>query len=393
MEDRIKEVIISITNRCNLRCAMCQIPELDHSAEMSAEEVRRLVMDACSLCPRTIVFSGGEPLLRKDIFDLVALVTRNKINVCLVSNGILMTDEAACRLASAGIGGVNISIEGDEKTHDSLRGKGNFLKAVEALKNLLKHRIETTISTTVSRQNYAALPHVIELANQFGATTVKFQPFSDIFLIDKRHREKFIASRELQEEINNSIGAVIRLSKEYKITTNPEGYLYRISGYLCNGLVVDASRNGCAALWSSCPVSAEGNVYPCWPLTRIVLGNVKNKKLSEIWGSRQHDKAREKIVSDGCGGCMMSCYDYNLGKYELRQLVSLKAAKFSKISFYRRTYFRAYQNVKYLFVKLFNMIRIQWRMRHFRNSQHSAELLKEIRAAREALYKKLKEIR
>ena len=89
MDDRLKEIIISVTNRCNLRCAMCQIPDSDDSGEMNTRQLEALILDAISLCPRSIVFSGGEPLLRKDIFDMIALVNQNRINTCLTSNGTI----------------------------------------------------------------------------------------------------------------------------------------------------------------------------------------------------------------------------------------------------------------------------------------------------------------
>ncbi|MFH0984777.1 MAG: radical SAM protein [Candidatus Omnitrophota bacterium] len=390
MEHRLNEVIISVTNRCNLRCSMCQIPAGGRQTELSGEEMQRLVADAVHFCPRSIVFSGGEPLLREDIFDLIAFVNRHRINTCLASNGTLLTEEVARKLVAAGIGVVNISVEGDEATHDALRGKGNYVKAVEALKNLSKHNIETTIATIVSRQNYEALPKVMELAYQFGVTTVKFQPFSDIFLKDKGLRGDFFAPRGSQPDIEKSLVEVIRLAQEYKIMTNPQEYLHRIPAYLCGETVINAEQKGCSALWSSCPVSSEGNVYPCWVLDDKVIGNVKKKKLSEIWGSRKHDRLRREIETKGCGGCMMSCYDQNFGKQKTEELISLKVQKLTKPGFYRRMYNRVYQNTKYLLGKVANKIRIWFLVRQSADKSKTGELLKEIKASKEILKKKLK---
>lgn len=392
IERRLNEVIISATNRCNLRCSMCQIPGSGGHDELSVEDMRRLVSEAIHFCPRSIVFSGGEPLLREDIYDLIALVHRHRINTCLASNGTLLTEEVARKLSLAGIGVVNISIEGDEATHDALRGKGNFVKAVEALKNLAKYKIETTIATIVSKQNYATLPQVIELAHQFGVTTVKFQPFSDIFLKDKKLRAGFFAPGELLPDIEKSLAEVIRLAKEYRIMTNPQEYLHRIPAYLCGETVINVEQKGCSALWTSCPISSDGNVYPCWVLADRVIGNVKKKKLSEIWGSRKHDRLRREIETKGCGGCMMSCYDQNFGKQRTEELISLKVQKLAKPSFYGRMYNRVYQNTKYVLGKVANKIRIWYLMRRGEDPSKNGELLKEIKVAKEILKKKLKSL-
>ncbi len=113
IDDKLNEVIISVTNRCNLRCRMCQIP-LQSNGEMATEELKEIIRDAAGLNPNSIVFSGGEPLLRKDIFELISFVNQRKINTCLTSNGTLIDNEVARNLASSGIGVVNISIEGPE---------------------------------------------------------------------------------------------------------------------------------------------------------------------------------------------------------------------------------------------------------------------------------------
>jgi len=197
---------------------------------MSTEEVRELIRDAANLSPDNIVFSGGEPLLRKDLFELISFANQRKINTCLTSNGTLINEQMAKNLFSSGISVVNISIEGPEGIHDSLRGKGAFRKAITALEQLSKHKIETTLATIVCRQNYKSLAYVMELAHRYGVTTVKFQPFSEIFLIKKDRKEDFLCPNDILGEINLSIERVVKLSEEYKIATNPLGYLYSVRG-------------------------------------------------------------------------------------------------------------------------------------------------------------------
>jgi len=352
MENRLKEIIVSVTNRCTLKCSMCQIPLLDND-EMTTEELIGLISDALSLHPESIVFSGGEPLLREDIFDLISFANKCKLNTCLTSNGTLISDAVAGKLLSSGIGVVNISIEGPEQIHDSLRGKGSYQKALQALELLSRHKIESTIATIVCRKNYQSLPYVIELAHKLGVTTVKFQPFSEIFLLEKNKKSDFLLSPDLRENLSENIKKVIEFSRKYKISTNPDSYLLNIPAFLC-GLLQKGPRYHCPALWKSCPISQEGNVYLCWVLSDRIVGNVRERRLSEIWNSSAHASLRAALGKVGCSGCMMSCYDYNLGKYEISQMFSLKAAKLKNPRFYKRFYYRNYQNLRYLAGKIFN---------------------------------------
>ncbi len=393
MANRLKEIIVSVTHRCNLRCAMCQIPDTAGNKELSSHELRGLINDASLLCPESIVFSGGEPLLREDIFDLVSLVSHHKINTCLTSNGTLLDKDVARKLALAGMGVVNISIEGNEDVHDSLRGKGNFHKAVEALKHLREYKIESTIATTISALNYASLPYVMDLAHKYGVTTVKFQPFSEIFLLDKHRKDNFLFPDNLLEDVNKNIKETVRLAREYGIHTNPEGYLCNIPAYLSRQAKKERVFDHCPALWSSCPISAEGNVYPCWVLSKYIIGNVRSKKLSDIWDSYRHNRIRQRIIKHGCQGCMMSCYDHNFGKPSVKQPVLAKVKKLKKRAFYEKKYFQAYQNTKYLAGKLLRKARLIILKRRNLKPGLRPGLSEEIRSAKATLRAKIRSMR
>jgi AdoMet-dependent heme synthase len=387
MEPRLTEVIISITNRCNLRCAMCQIP-LTAAPEMTTLQLKDLITDIVGLHPRSIVFSGGEPLMRPDIGELIAFADQLKVNTCLTSNGTMITDETAAMLASSGVGVVNISIEGTQEIHDALRGSGNYKKAVEALENLRRHNIETTIATMVCNLNFGALSEVMELAARLGVTTVKFQPFSDIFLKDKTCAGRFFCGEKALDDISGNIEKVIELSRKYSISTNPPDYLRNIPAYL-TGKRQHSTNARCPALWSSCPISAGGDVHLCWVLSEIVLGNCKEKKITQIWGSAAHERLRRSVLKDQCSGCLMSCYDTQYGTNSIPELIALKARKIKQPKFYKRQYFRAYQYAQYLFKKAFNTL-VRLNNPFKRNKKAAPLVLEEIRAAKDFLKKQMR---
>ncbi|MFA6217644.1 MAG: radical SAM protein [Candidatus Omnitrophota bacterium] len=386
MEPRLSEVIISITNRCNLQCAMCQIP-LRAAPEMTTPELKGLIEDIVDLHPRSIVFSGGEPLMRPDIGELIAFANQRKVNTCLTSNGTMITDQTAAMLASSGVGVVNVSIEGGQEIHDALRGRGNYKKAVDALENLRRHKIETTIATMVCNLNFGSLSEVMELAARFGVTTVKFQPFSDIFLKDKADAGRFFCGEKTIDDIRGNIEKVIELSRKYRISTNPPAYLRNIPEYL-TGMSKYSTNVQCPALWTSCPISSEGDVHLCWVLSEIVIGNCKSKKITEIWGSVAHDRLRKSVLKDKCSGCLMSCYDTQYGTNSIPELIALKARKIKQPQFYKRQYFRAYQYAQYLFKKVFNtLLRLNNPLK--KNKKAVSLVLDEIRAAKDFLRKQM----
>lgn len=326
---KLKEVIISITNRCNLKCKMCDIP-WEKTEEIDASRWKKVIKDASLIGIETVVFSGGEPLLREDIFELISFTKNNGMNACLTSNGFLINEETAYKLSQSGVDVVNISIDGTREIHDRLRGKGAFDKAIYALDNLKKYKIETTIATMISRYNYECLPYVVELAKIHGAATIKFQPFSKVFLRDEHKGNDFlIADREI-EKINQSIREAVLLSSNYGILTNPDDYLDKVPLYLAKKYY--NANGGCKAIETSCPINSRGEIYPCWVLTgeNELIGSIKQRKFLELWGSKRHNSITEKIKKEGCPGCMMSCYDENFNEESIEKTISVNIKMFKK---------------------------------------------------------------
>ena len=322
----LKEAIISITNRCNSRCKMCDIP-MEKTEEMDTVAWKKIIRDLSLAGVKTVVLSGGEPLLRGDVFELISFAKDSGLNTCITSNGVMLDDSVAARLSQSGINVVNVSIEGPEEIHDFLRGSGNFKKTVSALTALEKHKIETTIATTISRYNYKSLTFVVELAREHKVTTIKFQPFSSLFLDDKKRGQEFMISGDNFQEIETIIREVISLCSRYGIAINPENYLLRIPSYL-TGKQVD-SNNICSALLSSCPINSKGEIFPCWILNNKenLIGSLKEEGFLNLWGGRKHISIVKKIERKGCPNCMMSCYDSNFGGSGIKSRVITNISK------------------------------------------------------------------
>jgi len=328
----LKEVIISITNRCNSRCRMCDIP-VEKTEELDTLAWKQVIRDISSAGVKILVLSGGEPLLREDVFELLSFAKNSNMNTCITSNGIMIDDYVAGKLLESGINVVNVSIEGPEDIHDFLRGKGNFKKAVSALTALEKHKIETTIATTVSRYNFKSLTFVVELAREHKVTTIKFQPFSNLFLGDKKRAQEFAIAADSFQEIETIIKEVISLCTQYGIAINPEKYLLNIPYYLTGKLI--NLNNICGALLSSCPINSKGEIFPCWVMNGKdnLIGSLREEGFLSLWGGPRHTSIIKKIEKKGCPNCMMSCYDVNFGESGIKHRVIMNISKLKNHGF------------------------------------------------------------
>jgi radical SAM protein with 4Fe4S-binding SPASM domain len=240
---------------------------------------------------------------------------------------------------------VNISIEGSRETHDYLRGPGTFDKALSGLANLRKYKIESTVAATVSRYNYKDLLYVLEVAKDYGATTVRLQPFNTIFLKDQRRKKEFLIDRRDIPPVEEVIKKFIIVSREYKIAVNPAGYLLKIPEYLSGQ---NFYPDNCGALWYSCPINPNGDLFPCWieGANNKLIGNVKKEGLYKLWLSDKRIKMVGSIIKNGCKGCLMSCYDEAFDRRMFKESIADSAKKIKKITNYRKMMNKILQSLR-----------------------------------------------
>ena len=167
---RPRLVFWELTTGCNLRCIHCRASatELMSPDDLSTRECLRIVDDMAQYAPFILVLSGGEPLWRRDVFEIAARATSHGIRVALATNGTLVDEAMASRIKESGIVRVAISLDGvDRGTHDTFRGHaGAHEAAIRGIKCLQEVGLSTQINTTVSRHNAHQLPEMVELAKQ-----------------------------------------------------------------------------------------------------------------------------------------------------------------------------------------------------------------------------------
>ncbi|MBI1746512.1 MAG: radical SAM protein [Acidobacteria bacterium] len=161
-----------VTKGCNLRCIHCRATptELASPADLSTEEAFRVIDEIASVSQSILVLSGGEPLFRRDLFDIAAYGTQRGLRMALATNGTLVTQEVAQRVLDAGIQRVSISLDGGQaSTHDSFRAiPGAFDGAIRGFRNLKAVGMSMQINTTITNHNYKEIDNILKLALELG---------------------------------------------------------------------------------------------------------------------------------------------------------------------------------------------------------------------------------
>jgi AdoMet-dependent heme synthase len=286
------------TGACNLSCSYCRAAATVSPSpeELTTEEALAFIDEVAPLKPM-LILSGGEPLLRPDIFLLARHAADRGMRVSLATNGTLLKPLIAEKISSAGVSRVSISLDGaSAEKHDATRGQGCFEKALKGIESL-RGRVDFQINFTITSKNADDTLAVFDLAEGLGAKALHF-----FFLVPTgRGREEDLISAQRQEELLYLIDEErYRRSLEVQVTCAPQ--YARIAR---NSLAGSSQRRsgGCLAGTNFVFVSRKGDVYPCGYLP-IRAGNIREKKFIEIWEkSPVFMSLRKRDLKGKCGSC------------------------------------------------------------------------------------------
>jgi len=286
-----------LTAACNLSCQYCRASASHEpdQGELDTDEAKRFVE---SIAPRKpmLILSGGEPLLRPDLFQIIRLAVSLGIRVSLASNGTLITPELAKEIADSGVSRVSISLDGaDAAMHDLGRGQGSFKRSIRGIENL-RGRVDFQINFTVTQKNQSELIRIFDLAEKLGAAALHI-----FFLVPTgRGREEDVITPVRQEEMLRQIeGEMDRRTLEVQVTCAPQYARLKRPGH-------ERGSGGCLAGRRFVFVSRKGEVYPCGYLP-LWVGSVREKNFIEIWeNSPELQALREGKLKGKCGRCEFS---------------------------------------------------------------------------------------
>jgi heme b synthase len=329
LEHTLRMVAWEVTRCCNLACVHCRASSArgPYEGELSTEKGLKLLDEIASFSKPVIILTGGEPLLREDIYEIAAYGDKKGLRMVLATNGTLVTGEIAGKMIKAGIQRVSVSIDGmDAQSHDVFRNvQGAFTGAIAGIEAMKKAGMEFQINTTITKANLDQLSEIMGLAIRLGAAA------HHIFLLvptgrGKEMSEQAISPVDYEKTLNWFYEKSIDCPIQLKATCAPHYYRIvhqrggRKSAWMKDAdTPLHAMTRGCLGGISFCFISYTGQVQPCGYL-ELNCGQVKEKGFEDIWNNSSIFKdLRDLNQYEGkcgrcefirvCGGCRARAYE------------------------------------------------------------------------------------
>jgi len=321
-EDKKPVVVWNVTKACNLRCIHCYASADNRPAEneLTTEEGFRLLEDLAHFgCP-VVLFSGGEPLVRPDIFDLIAYAVRLGLRAVLSTNGTLIDHALAKELKKLGLSYVGISLDGIGEVHDRFRGsRGCFEKVIQAIENCKREGLKVGLRFTINKFNAEEIPKVFDFVEEMKIPRICFY-----HLVYAGRGTKLMEYDLSHEETRKWVDYIIDRTKELHdkghkvevltVDNHADGpYLYLRMKREGNPraeevyqlLLMNGGNNSGVGI--GC-VSWDGEVHADQFWRHYSFGNVRKRPFSEIWMDTSDPlmaklKEKKKHVKGRCAKC------------------------------------------------------------------------------------------
>jgi len=304
----------NLTQQCNLRCPHCYMEAGRKAAnELTTQECLKLIAEMRALRTEMLILTGGEPLLRRDIYDIARCAAEAGIWVVMGTNGVLITDRVAAKMVECGVKGVGISIDSLEpEKHNAFRGGPNAWEhSVRALEICRAHGLQVLVQTTVMEMNRAEIPRLLEFTRAKGAWS-----FNLYFLVKTgRGQDLNDLSAAQTEELLADLVDAQALYKPMLVRAKCAPHFKRIAYERGVG---GLESGGCMAGTQYCRITPGGDVTPC-PYMELTTGNLREQSFTEIWRSspvflqlRQAHNLKGRCGAcefrQMCGGCRCRAY-------------------------------------------------------------------------------------
>jgi MoaA/NifB/PqqE/SkfB family radical SAM enzyme len=297
-----------ITERCNLSCRHCYQTGR-YVDEMSLPEIR----DAVSEIADTIndwkeaygmhfspgfTITGGEPFLRADLFDILSSIRNQGFDISFLTNGILADDTRAKSLSAIGVKSVQVSIEGPEQIHDSIRGKGSFSGSRRGIRNLLDAGLTVTLNVTLSALNADYFTDSIELAQAWNIQRLGFSR-----LVPSGRGEGLLKETLSIESVKDLYKKIFALDTGALELVTGDPVASQVTGSNSDDQG-DIPMGGCAAGVSGLTIMPDGTMVPCRRL-HIPIGNIRQDSFREVWATSGilEDLRSRSRYRGKCGVC------------------------------------------------------------------------------------------
>ncbi len=321
-EDKKPVVVWNCTRSCNLKCVHCysQSENRRYEGELSTEEGKRLMDALARFGAPVVLFSGGEPLMRPDIYDLVHYARSRGLRAVLSTNGTLITPEAAARLKELDLSYVGVSIDGMEPVNDRFRGvDGAFRRALDGIRACRAAGLKVGLRFTINRRNVGEIPAVFKLLSDESIPRVCFY-----HLVYSGRGSALVAEALDHVRTRQAVDQIIDLTAELHQRGEPKEVLtvdnHADGPYVYLRLlrenperakkVLELLRynEGNSSGRGIACVSWDGTVHPDQFWRHLNLGNVRERDFGEIWTDTDNEllmkiKEKKKHVTGRCAQC------------------------------------------------------------------------------------------
>ncbi|MDI9570090.1 MAG: 12,18-didecarboxysiroheme deacetylase [Pseudomonadota bacterium] len=320
--DKRPVVVWNMTRRCNLKCIHCysNSQNIDYPDELTTEEAKAMIRDLAAFGAPVLLFSGGEPLMRRDLPELAQYAVEQGMRAVISTNGVLITKKMAARFREIGLSYVGISLDGTRATHDLFRGvAGAFDRAMEGLRNCREVGIKVGVRFTVNRRNIDDVPAIFDLLEEEDVPRCCFYHLvyagrgAQLAAEDPGHA----ATRRLLDLIMDRTRDLFRRGMEKEILTvdnHADGpYVYlrllredpRRAAEVLELLEMNEGNSSGHGI--GC-ISWDGEVHPDQFWRNVSLGNIRQRPFSAIWTDETNGllarlKDKTPHVKGRCAAC------------------------------------------------------------------------------------------
>ena len=334
-------VVWDLTNMCNLRCKHCYRAATPTPAptELSTEGARMVIRQLADAGVPILSFSGGEPLMRRDFFEICKCALDHDFYISVATNGTLITRGLAERMADAGVQYVDISVDSSKpEYHDAFRGvDGSWKRAVRAIRYCKDAGMYVCMATTVTKINHRELPSIVKLAEDLQVNRIVIFNYiptgraSEASELDLSPEERervleYLYAKLAQNLLENKGIQAFATAPQYAVIAtgfSATGLLPVAHTTALHGSAIRLARfiGGCGAGTLYCSITPEGYVQPCVFLP-IKIGDLRRDRFEDIWIRSKvlNDlRHRERFTGpcgkccyrDLCGGCRARAYAYS----------------------------------------------------------------------------------
>ncbi len=317
MEYEPKWIAWEVTRRCNLKCIHCRSSSetvVKEHPDFSIEEAYRIIDDISSYAKPVVVLSGGEPLLRRDVFDIARYGTGKGLRMCLATNGILVTEKKCAQIKDSGIRIVSLSLDGSKSLiHDDFRKQaGAFKGTIRAAELFRNHGIEFIINSSFTKRNQNEIKNVYKLAKELGATA-----WYMFMIVPTGRGEDIMEELIAKEDYEDILEWHYEMEKDeddilVRPTCAPHYYRIVLQKARSDGKKLKrrslkfstGGAKGCIAGQLICLIDVDGNVQPCSYFPKYA-GNIKEQSFKDIWENSELFKDMRDFDSykGRCGSC------------------------------------------------------------------------------------------